>query len=353
MESALETYLASHLPGAPGVTVSNLFRIPGGASRETWMFDAAWSENGEPRSAPFIVRKDPPGSLVESDREVEYAFYSAFGGNPIVPVPGMRWLEKDPQHLGAPFFIMDRILGCEANPRLIQTQPYDESRPTLAKRFYEILAAIATSDDAVAAVSKLVPVPMPETAWSHELDYWEGMIDANEMGPQPIARAAIRWLRANPPPPAQRVSAVHGDYRVGNFLYRPDGIYGVVDWEMAHLGDPLEDLSWWMLDNWRYDRERPGLIGAFFPREEFVAHWERASGLTADEAALRWWTLLSHVKANAIWITAGHRFALGETGDLAMPVIPWVYVNQQEAWMLAELVAAGGAPAPAAAGATT
>jgi aminoglycoside phosphotransferase (APT) family kinase protein len=332
MESALETYLASHLPGAPGVTVSNLFRIPGGASRETWMFDAAWSENGEPRSAPFIVRKDPPGSLVESDREVEYAFYSAFGGHPIVPVPGMRWLEKDPQHLGAPFFIMDRILGCEANPRLIQTQPYDGSRPALAKRFYEILAAIATSDEAVASVSKLVPVPMPETAWSHELDYWEGMIDANEMGPQPIARAAIRWLRANPPPPAQRVSAVHGDYRVGNFLYRPDGIYGVVDWEMAHLGDPLEDLAWSFHELWEWGR--PGQKGGIIPASDAIAIFEHASGLHVAPEALHWWEVFSGVKAQGIWLTGARSFQDGKSREVMLAQTSWSLINRTDEILL-------------------
>ena len=71
-----------------------------------------------------------------------------------------------------------------------------------------------------------------------------GHVDRNELEPQPIIRAAIRWLRANPPPPPERVSVVHGDYRVGNFLYTKEGIHGIVDWEMAHLGDPLEDLAW-------------------------------------------------------------------------------------------------------------
>jgi aminoglycoside phosphotransferase (APT) family kinase protein len=332
MEDALAAYLESRMPGASGVKISGLLRIPGGASRETWMFDATWSERGEERDAPFVLRKDPPASLVESEREVEYAFYSAFARHPNVPVPGMRWLEKDPQHLGAPFFIMDRILGCEANTRLIQSAPFDGARPMLARRMYEILASIATSDEAVAFVSKLVPPPAVHDAWKRELGYWEGMIDANELGPQPIARAAIRWLRANPPPPAQRISVVHGDYRVGNFLYRPDGIHGIVDWEMAHLGDPLEDLAWSFHELWEWGR--PGFKGGIIPVEEAIAIYEEASGLHVDPKALRWWEVFSGVKAQGIWLTGARSFKDGRSRELMLAQTSWSLINRADEILL-------------------
>lgn len=332
MEAALAAYLEARLPATSGVRISHLLRIPGGASRETWMFDAHWSASGQVHTDALIVRKDPPGSLVESDREVEYAFYSAFGDHPVVPVPGMRWLEKDSRHLGAPFFIMDRILNCEANPRLIQTQPYDEARPALARRFYEILAAIATCDEAVAAVSSLVAVPTPESAWSDQLGYWEGMIDANEMGPQPIARAAIRWLHANPPPPAQRISAVHGDYRVGNFLYRPDGIYGIVDWEMAHLGDPLEDLAWSFHELWEWGRA--GMKGGIIPAAEAIAIYEEASGLRVDRDALHWWEIFNAVKAQGIWLTGARSFHDGKSRELMLAQTSWSLINRADEILL-------------------
>ena len=64
------------------------------------------------------------------------------------------------------------------------------------------------------------------------------MIDEDELTPQPIARAAIRWLRRSPPPHPRRLSVVHGDYRTGNFLFDAEGrIRAILDWEMCHLGD--------------------------------------------------------------------------------------------------------------------
>ncbi|HMO95255.1 MAG TPA: phosphotransferase, partial [Tepidiformaceae bacterium] len=255
MEDKLARYLEAKLP-AQKVSVTNLYRIPGGASRETWMFDAAWEGASGAESRAFVVRKDPPASLLETDRETEYAFYSAFWGSR-VPVPRMRWLEPDASILGGPFFIMDRILGCEANTRVILAPPYLQVQQQIARNMYEILGAIATFDWRGTPIERAAESPTTESAWQKELAHWEGIIDAQELSPQPVMRAAIRWLRANPPPPAQRISVVHGDYRVGNFLYRDDGsIHGIVDWEMAHLGDPIEDLAWSFNQSWRNRRPR-------------------------------------------------------------------------------------------------
>src|SRR6201999_3457195 len=117
--------------------------------------------------------------------------------------------------------------------------------------------------------------------WRHELDRWEKVIDEDEREPQPIARAAIRWLRKHPPPPAQKICVVHGDYRTGNFLHDNQGtIRAVLDWEMAHLGDPLEDLGWALDPLWSHgDPSRPA---GTLPRADAIALWEAASGLKAD-----------------------------------------------------------------------
>jgi aminoglycoside phosphotransferase (APT) family kinase protein len=335
----VETYLRGALE-RPELQVTGLRRVFGGFSRHTYIVEVD-------EGPALVARLDPEVSLLESNRTVEFGLYRAMADVAGVPVPVAVLDEDDPGPLGRPFFLMHRVPGTASQEQLLPSPHRDD----IGRQAIDILGRIATCDWHKLGVGDLLTEPAEP--WRAELDKWEQVVDTHQLGPMPVTRAVLRWLRRNPPPPPRRIALVHGDYRTENFLFDGPQVTAVLDWEMAHLGDPLEDLSWWMLDNWRYDRERPGLIGAFFPREEFVAHWERASGLTADEAALRWWTLLSHVKANAIWITAGHRFALGETGDLAMPVIPWVYVNQQEAWMLAELVAAGGAPAPAAAGATT
>jgi aminoglycoside phosphotransferase (APT) family kinase protein len=334
MEAPLAKYLEAKLP-AENVRVTNLSRIPGGASRETWMFDATWGGDGEEHAQSFVVRKDPPASLLETDRETEYAFYSAFW-NTKVPVPRMRWLEPDASIIGGPFFIMDRILGCEGSTRATQAPPYLAVQAQLAENMYDILGAIATFDWRGSEVERVAEAPTVDTAWRKELDHWEGIINAQEISPQPLIRAAIRWLRANPPPPAQRITVVHGDYRVGNFLYQQDGsIHGIVDWEMAHLGDPVEDLAWSFNESWWWAKD--GRPGGIVEKERAIALWERASGLKADPKALFWWEVFCHVKCQGIWITGARSFQEGRSNELILALVAYNLINGQDQSLLRTL----------------
>ena len=327
VELALARYLEPRIEGSSELTISNLFRIPGGASRETWMFDVAWIGATGARTGAFVLRKDPPASLVESDRAVEYAFYSAFEKSK-VPVPRMRWLESDPAHLGSAFFIMERIVDCDSNTRRILEPDYAGSRDCLARQLYEILGAIHTTDWSRTSIVEHIAPPSAEVCWKRELGYWEGMIDANEISPQPVIRGAIRWLKANPPPPAQRVTVVHGDYRVGNFLYTPDGIKGIVDWEMAHLGDPLEDLSWSFMELWEFGND--GKKGGIITMDEAVRVYEESSGLEVDRAALHWWGVFSSVKAQGIWLTGAKSFQDGRSQEVMLAFTSWGLINRQD-----------------------
>ncbi len=327
VEAQLSKYLSERLNCDNAVAIRNLSRIPGGASRETWMFDASWTEDGAEQNAPFVVRKDPPASLVESDRVVEYAFYSAFQGTN-VPVPAMRWLESDPEHLGAPFFIMDRISVGETNVRNISEPHYAEAKAMVGRRMFEVLGAIHSFDWRVSEIAGVVQAPAPEMAWSEQVDYWEEMIGRNEISPQPIARAAIRWLRKNPPPPAERIGVVHGDYRVGNFLYSHEGIHGVLDWEMAHLGDPIEDLAWAIHELWHRD---------LIPREECIDVYQQASGLKVDRDALHWWDVFNGVKAQGIWLTGAKSFNDGRSSELILAYAAYILINGTDEAILRSL----------------
>ena len=335
MEDALAQYLAPRLDAASGVSISHLLRIPGGASRETWMFKAVWQSEAGRQSQEFILRKDPPASLLDTDREAEYAFYSSFMGS-AVPVPRMRWLERDASVFGGPFFIMERITGAETAPRMLQEPQYVAVHPVIARHMYETLGAIATFDWQPTDIARVTEAPTVETSWSKELGHWERIIDENQLSPQPIARAAIRWLRANPPAPAQRISVVHGDYRVGNFLYTTKGdITGVLDWEMAHLGDPLEDLAWSFNETWQYGGD--GRTGGITTVDEACRIWSAASGFTVDAHSLRWWRTFSDVKCQAIWLTGTKTSQEGRSDELILAVIAYRLINAQDQSLLRSL----------------
>jgi aminoglycoside phosphotransferase (APT) family kinase protein len=326
MTDGIAAYLRAKMPGAHEVAVVGLYRIAGGASRETWSFDASWQEGGEEQRRGFILRRDPDAGLLQTDRDVEYRVYNAFQQT-AVPVPRMYWLETGSEALERPFFIMERIDGCHSDPARLALRADGPERRQIGRRKFEILGAIHAADPSALGRANLHPEgpPLPAQCAQRELARWERIVDEQQLEPEPVIRLAAAWLRAHPPAPAQRVTVCHGDFRSGNFLYTEDDIRGVLDWEMVHLGDPLEDLAWTCLKNWRYSNTPgvPGtLIGGIISREEAFAIYEAASGIRVDAEALRWWEIFSQIKAVGIWITGGRSFCDGRTASPLMALIP-------------------------------
>lgn len=332
LEPRLAAYAAAKLPQARDVAVHDLERISGGASRETYRFRLTWREADAACERRLILRRDPPASLIDTDRRVEFEAYRAFAGS-AVPVPEMLWLEEDPGPLDHPFFVAEELAGFQASPQVLFSGPYDAVLPKLAERKWTILGEIARADPLASGLSRVMEPPPLDACWSRELDRWEALIDRDAAEPLPITRAAIRWLRANPPPPARKLSVVHGDYRTGNFLFDAAGeVHGVLDWEMAHLGDPLEDLGWSLNPVWCFGR--PGLAGGLAEPDRAVAVWEQASGLGADPDALRWWTLFACVKGQGIWLGSAAAWTSGGNRSPIMVYPAWWLINAQERAML-------------------
>lgn len=325
LDVKLATYL-SERTGCP-VVVSGLDRIPGGASRETYRF-VAHTGSDATTSRRMILRLDPAVSLIETSRRTEFAAIRAFQGSS-VPVPEALWNEEDPSILGGPFLIMAEISGGEASPLKLMEPPYGANLATTGKHKWSILGTIAKTDLVARGLDRILPEIAGDECWRRELHHWESVLDTDELEPQPIQRAAIRWMKRNPPPPAQRISIVHGDYRTGNFLVNDSGaIIGVLDWEMVHLGDPLEDLAWSINRIWRFKRD--DRCGGMLPKHEAIAIWEQSSGLIADPDALRWWELLACLKGQAIWISAAKEFQTGASRDSMMALAAWMQINSQD-----------------------
>ena len=327
LEPRIAAYMAGRMPDATDVAVRDLSRISGGASRETYRFVGSWTEGGQARERKLILRRDPPASLIDTERRIEFEAYRAFHGTS-VPAPEMLWLEEGDGPLDHPFFIAEEIAGFQAGPGLLWADPYLGTHARLAERKWTILGEIAKADPVANGLAAVMPAVAAQDCWNRELTYWEEVLNDDEAEPLPIIRAAIRWLRANPPPPAQKVGVVHGDYRTGNFLYDTEGeIHGILDWEMAHLGDPLEDLGWSLNPIWTFGR---GLAGGLVPDAQAIAVWERASGLTADPGALHWWTLFNCVKGQAIWVSSARAWLDGGNREPIMVYPAWAMTNAQD-----------------------
>jgi aminoglycoside phosphotransferase (APT) family kinase protein len=204
---------------------------------------------------------------------------------------------------------MSRIDGGQV-PSVMNLDPYGEYARAIGEKLFAVLGRIARCDPATLPLRDGLKAPVPQDCWRAALDEWQAVIERDERHPQPIVRAAIRRLRRNPPPPPAKISVVHGDYRSGNFMHDGRGkILGVLDWEMVHLGDAVEDLAWCFDPLWNhFDDSR---VASTIPENDAIAIWERASGLTVDPAALKWWKLFSTVKGCAIWTTSGKEFREG------------------------------------------
>ncbi|WP_300381523.1 phosphotransferase family protein [Henriciella sp.] len=311
-------YAEAHIPGAKNLRITAMNRIHGGASRETYSVDIAYEDATGPKTRGLILRKDPPDSLIDTERRIEFAAIRTAFGKADIPAPEALFLETDPGPLGAPFFVMGRIEdGLALNPfRIEDVEPH---RADVGRAFFRHLGAIASLDIDGAPIQDETDTPPADGCWKRELDYWANEIETNAREPQPVAQAAIRYLRRNPPPPAQKLSLVHGDYRSGNFLHDGHGsINAILDWEMAHIGDPYEDLAWATDLLWcGNDTER---AAGFLPWEEAIATWQEASGCTFDPAAFEWWSLFAHLKGLGIWITSARAFADGKNDD---PILAW------------------------------
>jgi aminoglycoside phosphotransferase (APT) family kinase protein len=325
LSGGLADRLAAYLSRAwsEPVSVAGLARISGGASRETWRFDAIAA--GELQA--LILRRDPPGSLIETDRRSEFLALKSFHGRGVA-APEPLILEDQGAELERPFFIMRRVDGGRTESPF-SPDPYAPHAHAVGADFFSTLGRIAAADPGDLPIAAAFEIPALGDCWRRELDYWAGVIDADEQHPQPIVRAAIRRLYRHPPRPAEKISVVHGDYRSGNFLHDGEGrILAVLDWEMAHLGDPLEDLAWAMDPLWRHsDTDR---VAGMLPRAEAIAIWERASGLRFDPEAFAWWELFASVKGQAIWISSAKEYRDGGYADPILCFSGWYTARRHD-----------------------
>jgi aminoglycoside phosphotransferase (APT) family kinase protein len=334
MEPAMSTDLAKaardylrRILATPDLEIDNLTLASGGASRDTWIVDAIGRE--------LVFRVDKDFSLLASTREVEYQAYRALANEGSVPVPTPIAIENNPAVLGQPFFVVERVAG-DAWPAALLSPDYPGDREDIGRQAIETLGAIHRLDPVALGFDRFLPMPAVTDSWSAELDRWEAVLDTHLLGNRPVTRAAIRHLRRNPPPSAERTTIVHGDFRIGNFLFTDKEVTAILDWEMVHLGDPHEDLAWFCAQNWRA-RSDPSKMSGLLSRTAVFDTWGAASGLTVNEDAFQWWTLLTHVKAQGIWATADKAFATNRGDDVMYASFGYLQFDREERWMLEDM----------------
>ena len=263
------------------VQVTDLRRVSGGASRETWLFDAT---DRDGTRHELVVRRDPAPGIGSTDRATEFALLEATHAAG-VPVPAVVMMLTPNDDLGSGF-VMQRIDGETIPRRILRDDAYHEARSTMAAACGSIAAAIhATPLDGLP--------PLPVQSASDQLEQWTAMLDAFGE-PHPVFELALRWMHERLPATHTEPRLVHGDFRNGNFIVGPDGIRAVLDWELAHLGDPIEDLGWLCARAWRFGVDR--VVGGFGDIDDLLDAYATRSGIRPDEDTLRFWVALATLK---------------------------------------------------------
>jgi aminoglycoside phosphotransferase (APT) family kinase protein len=289
----LEAAIRRHL-GAPG-EVRELVRLTGGATRATWSFDAVVGDE----AMPLILQQSSASSTAADSTEpselpLERAIRRMLGADEAalldaarrakVPVPRVRVVLQPEDGLGEGA-VTDRVPGETLGRKISLDAGFAAVRPGLAPQCGSILAAIHRIDpgglEFLAAQSA-----------RDQLDTYRRVADALDH-PLPAVELGLRWVAENLPE-APRSRVVHGDFRNGNLIVGDGGVRCVLDWELAHIGDPMLDLGWLCVKTWRFGGPLP--VGGFGHRDELFRAYERAGGGPVDPARVRFWEAFGCIK---------------------------------------------------------
>jgi aminoglycoside phosphotransferase (APT) family kinase protein len=287
------------LERALGARVENLTRLSGGASQETWSFDAAGSDE----TLPLILRRAPGGTRVIAEgstsvplsTEAAVIEASRAAG---VAAPRVRYVLKDEDGAGQGY-VMDRLPGETIARKILRDEAFASVRPKLARQCGDILARIHKVD--TAPLRHLLPaVDGPAQLRAYRDSY-----DAFDY-PHPVFELAFQWLEPRMAGVA-RQTLVHGDFRHGNLLISPEGVEAALDWELTHIGDPLEDIGWICTNSWRFGAADK-VVGGFGDLPDLIAGYEDAGGGHIDAESVRTWIVYGSLKWGIMCMKMYHGF---------------------------------------------
>jgi aminoglycoside phosphotransferase (APT) family kinase protein len=284
----LAEWARGRLPDAEQVAVESLAAPGNGFSNETLLFELAARRAGVERRERLVARVAPlPGGFQV------FPGYDLAGQARVlrrlapteIPVPSVRFEEADPRFLGAPFYVMERVEGVippDSPPyhlagACVEMSP--ERRTAIWWEGLEMLARIHRLDWKAAGLDFLDRAGSASSSLEYQLeDYRRFLFWAARGRPQPLAEAALRWL-AEQLPAQEQAALCWGDARLPNMIFQGDRCVAVLDWEMATIGEPEQDLAWWLFLDWHHSTGigAPRLAG-FPSHDETLARCESLLG---------------------------------------------------------------------------
>ncbi len=277
--AAFDTKINAICQAQYGAPMQNLTRLSGGASQESWTFTA--------NKRAYVLRRNPNGNRATQGalpKASEAAIITA-AAEASIAVPRVSYICTPDDGIGEAY-IMDFIEGETIARKILRDAEFDNVRPKLAHQCGTMLAALHRID-----ISALPELPQNDAAG--ELAKYADYLKQSQHA-HPVFELAIKWLSDNLPAPRDP-ALVHGDFRNGNIMVCPEnGLVALLDWELCHIGNPMEDLGWPCVPSWRFGHhDQP--FGGFASRADFYAAYRSAGG-DIDEQATRFWEILGTLK---------------------------------------------------------
>ncbi len=323
------------------LSVAGLTRLSGGASRETWAFDAV-AEDGT--RTGLVLRRDPPGRPSDPGAMAREAAAIGAASAAGLAAPDVLLVSEDPAVFGGAGMVMRRVDGETIARRILRDERFAPARGLLAGQLGRFAAGLHA-----------LPAPAGFPA-GDPLDAVRATLAGFDEH-SPVFDLALDWLAAHPPPPRDPV-LVHGDFRLGNVVVGTDGLRAVLDWELTHAGNPAEDLGWLSVKAWRFGAALP--VAGVGTREELLGAYRAAGGADISVAELRWWEVLGTLRWGVICMTQAWAHLSGAHRSVELAAIGRRVCEQE--WDLLQLldpdaaehaarsrpvVSAAGRPSPA------
>lgn len=301
----------AHASGAQRTVVALLERMSGGAVQQNWALDVQNDGGHHPGAQQWVLRIDAPATVAESlTRSQEFRVLQAMHEASVL-APRPLWLCEDVSVAGGAFFIMERLAGVAAGHKVARDARIVPDRSGLSRALAANLARIHSVKPGTAL--DFLEASLARDNIAHYRAYLDTLDE-----PYSVLEWGLRWCERNAPA-HEETTFIHRDYRTGNYLVNDGSLSGVLDWEFAAFGNPLEDVGWLFAKCWRFGQnDYP--VGGVATASDFLHEYERQSGRTVDEFALRYWQVMAHLRWAVIALQQRerHRSGIERSLELAL-----------------------------------
>jgi aminoglycoside phosphotransferase (APT) family kinase protein len=311
-EECLQAFI-SRQRGYENGRIINLNKMPGGASKETWAFDL-YADDKTHETLPMVLRierRSPLPVSIDLKQEFSLMRIAYMEG---VEVPKPYWYGDD--SLGSPFYVIERIEGETIVKRLHRNGQYKKARSLIPTQLGKILAKIHRISVTKERFDFLPWRSQDGSPALGELLFYDEILHQYSPEPHPPLELALRWLEKNAPKSNYEV-LVHGDYRLGNIIFTQEGVQSILDWELSHIGDPMEDVGYISVQAWRFGNDSKP-IGGIGEREVFYKAYEKAGGFPINYDSIYFWEVFGNLKWGIITILQTVPFLDGSSKSIEL-----------------------------------